>query len=222
MIQELLQIIVDIFYPIRCLNCHKEIADRGVLCPVCGAMLQDARFFRREDFGCPYLDGIFMFYRYEKAVREALLEAKFYHKKVYVGRLAAEQEKVDYGRLAGKWALPENVLVTPIPTDKQRAKARGFDLPEEIFREWCAKNQLEWKLCLSRVKPSQPQYGLNKQQRKENVAGCWEVCRSVNRRHILLADDIFTTGATMNEGARCLKEAGAAKVYAMALAGGKT
>ena len=221
MIQELLYLIGEIFYPSRCLKCKKEITDRGVLCPVCRFMLHERRFFRGLDYECKFLDGFFIYYRYEGSMREALLQAKFFHRKSFVKKLAVEMENLSFSDLAGVWNLSEDTWVVPIPTDKNRAKARGFDLPQEVFHSWTTKEKLKWKLCLERIKGSEPQFGLNQQARKKNVIGCWQVCEAVVGRHILLVDDIFTTGATMNEAARCLKEAGAAKVYAVALSGGK-
>ena len=222
MIQQFFHLVLEIFYPTRCLNCHKEMAEGGVLCPVCRSLLQHERFFPGADYDCKYLDGIFFSYGYKGAIREALLEAKFYYKKSFAQRLAVEQGYMDYGRLADVWQLQENVMVTPIPTDKRRAKARGFDLPEKIFHNWCRKEKLEWQLSLERVKHSEPQFGLTKRQRVDNVRNCWSVCANTAQRQIILVDDIFTTGATMNEAARCLKQAGAAKVYGVALAGGKS
>lgn len=221
MIREIWQIITEIFYPIGCLQCLKTITDRGALCPVCRSILREARFFTGRLYECRYLDGFFIFYRYEKGIRKALLEAKFFHKKNYVHRLAKEMLYLEYAKLATVWHLPDNVVVTPIPTDRARAKARGFELPQEIFRPWCRKENLKWRLCLERQKKSEPQFGLTKQQRKKNVKDCWRVCEKVTGLNILLVDDIFTTGATTDEAARCLKEAGATKVYAIALASGK-
>lgn len=222
MFQELLHLVAEIFYPNRCLNCHKETADGGVLCPVCRLLLQHEKFLPGESCDCKYLDGIFFSYGYEGTIRKALLEAKFYYKKTFAERLAVEQCYVDYGRLVKVWQLPKNVLITPIPTDKRRAKARGFDLSEKIFQNWCRKEKLEWQLILERVKHSEPQFGLTKKQRVDNVRDCWRVGANITQRQIILVDDIFTTGATMNEAARCLKQAGAAKVYGVTLTGGKS
>ena len=221
MFRELLNLVAEIFYPTRCLNCKKALTDRGVLCPVCRCILERKEFYRGEDYACPHLEGFYLFYDYSGALREALLQAKFYNKRMFVERLAREMKNLSWGELEKRWSLEKNVLVVPIPTDKERAKARGFDVPQEIFNPWCNKENLELRGCLERIKASLPQFGLNKRQRKANVKGCWQVRESVENRQILLVDDIFTSGATMNEAARCLKEAGAAQVYGLALTGGK-
>ena len=73
---------------------------------------------------------------------------------------------------------------------------------------------------MERVVETQPQASLNKPDRLKNVRGAF---RSLNEekiqgRDILLIDDVFTTGATLNEGAKILKRAKANRVYAFSLA----
>ena len=60
-----------------------------------------------------------------------------------------------------------------------------------------------------------------KKDRRSNVAGSFQVIGQVKDKHILLVDDIYTTGATMTEAAKVLKQAGAKAVWALAFSGGE-
>jgi predicted amidophosphoribosyltransferase len=73
---------------------------------------------------------------------------------------------------------------------------------------------------LFRARPTRPQVELNGEERVRNVAGAFALRRpaEVVSRKIVLVDDVFTSGATMNECASVLKEAGAAQVIACTLA----
>ena len=72
---------------------------------------------------------------------------------------------------------------------------------------------------LARIKATAPQYGLAPDKRRSNVRGCFAVQGDVRGAKILLVDDILTTGATLDEAAKTLKQAGAKSVYALTLCG---
>ena len=122
--------------------------------------------------------------------------------------------------LTTNWNLSDNMLLIPVPTDTSRFKARGYDVPTGIFKQWGEREELIWCEALERVLPTVPQYGLNKNKRRQNVKNCFSVCGNVRGKDIFLVDDIFTSGATMDEAAKTLKRAGAAKIWALAFAGG--
>src|SRR5574341_1163568 len=73
---------------------------------------------------------------------------------------------------------------------------------------------------LGRVRPTRPQVELSGEERVVNVAGAFALRRpgEIAGKSILLVDDVFTTGATLNECARVLKDAGASRVMALTLA----
>ena len=110
-------------------------------------------------------------------------------------------------------------MVVSVPTDVQRRKQRGYDIPEAVFKNALAQHGVWQPDVLARIKATTPQYGLTPGERRSNVRGCFEVRGSVSGAKILLVDDILTTGATLDEAAKTLKQAGAKSVYALTLCG---
>ena len=113
--------------------------------------------------------------------------------------------------------------LVPIPLDKKRMRWRGFNQAEEIGKE--LGNFLGIPLLndiLSKTKVTLPQVELSGSEREKNIKGVFLVSNSgkIQKKRILLVDDIYTTGATMEEAAQVLKEAGAKEVWGIVAARG--
>lgn len=120
-------------------------------------------------------------------------------------------------------------LVMPIPLHRQKLRKRGFNQAFLLIRHFAKQYQQAfgqppaWEIdtiCLVRIKPTQPQTGFDMDQRKANVKDAFAVVnhKAIENRHILLIDDVFTTGTTCNEAAGQLLKHGARKVDALVLA----
>jgi len=77
---------------------------------------------------------------------------------------------------------------------------------------------ISFKKLISKDVETKRQSTLKFSERQENIKGCFKATNSVRGKRILLFDDVFTTGATANEAARTLKEAGAEKVFVFTVA----
>ncbi len=111
-------------------------------------------------------------------------------------------------------------LLIPVPLHSKREHERGFNqaalLAEEVGTGWGLPTA---QRVLRRVRPTEAQSG-GRRERQENVKGAFRVARPdrVEGRRLLLVDDVFTTGATVNECAKALLAAGAAEVAVYTLA----
>ncbi len=129
-------------------------------------------------------------------------------------------------RLAGD--APSEMLVVPVPLHRSRFALRGFNqarLLAENALGCLRKSHPEWRLTLAsstlmRLRATESQAGLSSRQRRVNVRGAFSVSdpAAVTLKHILLIDDIFTTGATARAAALALTKAGAASVWVATLA----
>jgi ComF family protein len=111
--------------------------------------------------------------------------------------------------------------VMPVPLHRSRKRERGFNQAEELCRHFCRKVGLPlWKKRIRRIRPTLIQAGLSRRGRRLNVRGAFLVNQPeiIRGKKILLLDDVFTTGATLNECGRILKEAGATRVSVLTLA----
>ncbi|TSC75962.1 MAG: phosphoribosyltransferase [Parcubacteria group bacterium Gr01-1014_30] len=113
------------------------------------------------------------------------------------------------------------ILIIPIPLTRKRLRQRGFNQAEEIGRE--LSKQLKVPLVnnvLLKTKETMPQVELSKQERIQNVKDVFfcENAEAIKKKTVLLVDDVFTTGSTMEEAARVLKESGAKEVWGITVA----
>ena len=162
---------------------------------------------------------------YEGRMRDAIQALKYnrlHAASSRLGRLLAQS----IAQLAGE--APTELLVVPVPLHRSKHAARGFNQARALARE--AIQQLrrthpEWKLTLApsalmRLRATESQAGLTPRQRRINVRGAFSVSdhSAVTLKHVLLVDDILTTGATARSAARALAQAGAASIWVATLA----
>ena len=117
-----------------------------------------------------------------------------------------------------------NPLLIPIPIHKNNLKERGFNQSELITKEILKKDEGEnFDISLDvllKIKETPHQSKLkNKTERLKNLKGCFYANKElVKNRNIILIDDVITTGNTMSEASKTLREAGAKKVIGFSLA----
>lgn len=114
-------------------------------------------------------------------------------------------------------------LLIPIPLDKKRIRWRGFNQAEEIAKELSGFLNIPLlNDVLIKTKTTLPQVELSGSNREENIKGVFSINKAeeVKGKKILLIDDIYTTGATMEEAAKILKQGGAKQVFGVVVARG--
>ena len=123
---------------------------------------------------------------------------------------------------------PAEMLIVPVPLHRSKYAQRGFNQARLLAREslrCLGKSHPAWRLTLApdtlmRLRATVSQAGLTPRQRRENVRGAFSVsdAAAVAGRHVLLIDDIMTTGATARAAAQTLVRAGAKSVWVATLA----
>ena len=152
------------------------------------------------------------------------------HQLKYRGRLAlvpsmARMLSDTYQRY---WRIAPVDLVLPIPLHSRRLRRRGFNQADLLLRAWQASTGGEAGLSkpercdqsLVRTRATRPQTGLNRRERRRNIRGAFRVVarNQIQKKRLLLVDDVFTTGATVEEAARVLIAAGARSVDVLTFA----
>jgi ComF family protein len=158
-------------------------------------------------------------------MREAIHALK-YNRLHPAARVLGQMLAQAIAKLAGE--APAEMLLVPVPLHRSKYAQRGFNqaraLAEEALRE-LRKTHSSWQLTLApttllRLRPTESQAGLSPRQRRQNVRGAFQVADAgqVTAKHVLLVDDILTTGATARAAAQALAKAGAASVWVATLA----
>jgi ComF family protein len=162
---------------------------------------------------------------YQGRMRDAIHAFKYgrlYPAAGELGRILAEA----IGQLFGQ--APNEMLVVPVPLHRSKLAQRGFNQARSLAQKalgFLARSYPTWKLALAdsslmRLRATQSQAGLSPRERRLNVRGAFMVSNpgAVAEKHILLVDDILTTGATARAAAKALLDAGAASVWVATLA----
>ena len=214
MLKELFLSLADFFYPPRCANCGGMLEMSGSLCDGCRGGAFFVRSYLAQDIGIKDIDAVLVIAHYRGGLQEILHKVKFFHEKHLTAILLKEFEKVWsksgkeelYNLLDHFSVRNEKISALTVPTDEERLKERGYDLPEMLFTGWAANEGYELFKGLKRVKKTKPQYGLTGIERKNNMTGVMEAITVPDSKVILIFDDILTTGATLAECARALRE----------------
>lgn len=113
-------------------------------------------------------------------------------------------------------------LIVPIPLHWRRKRKRGYNQAEIIAKnlEKLTGLPVDTRLIV-RKKYTEPQKALDHKKRKKNLRGVFEVKRNLSHKRILLIDDIYTTGSTIDEAAKVLLGKGHNKVWFLTISIGQ-
>jgi ComF family protein len=116
-----------------------------------------------------------------------------------------------------KWTID---ILVPVPTSESRRAERGYNQAALLAYPLALGSGIPYRSrALYKVRQTDTQVGLNFPQRRANVAGAFLArAEHVGGRRVLVVDDIMTSGATIEECSKALKDAGAAQVFGLTLA----
>lgn len=191
----------------HCLKCGRPLADSArVYCPDCAGR---SHFFDQGK-------GVFV---YEGPVKTAMYRLKYSNRRCY-GTVLAEIGARRYGA----WLREKQCdCIIPVPMFSNKRRRRGYNQAAVLARELGRILGIPVdERAVRRVRSTRPQKGLGRAERKYNLKNAFKLWESsVKLKCILVVDDIYTTGSTMDEIARLLKEGGAGSVYCLSMSIGR-
>lgn len=224
--------ITNLFYPQTCGICGK--INSKTICSKCNLQLKKKEkmeiltkkelvenYYEKEK----YFEELIYMFKYEGQIRELILDYKFNEKsymyKTFVNFLLKNKKIFEN--------LKKYDKIIPVPISKKRYNQRGYNQSLLIAKE--ISNQMTYGTnkktnfelvnnCLIKTKNIVEQSKLNKEDRKQNIQGVYTLKNGsiLTNKNILLIDDIYTTGSTVNECSRVLQQANPNKIGVLVLA----
>ncbi len=226
--------LLDLIFPKFCISCGREgshicydcLSMVEILeyqfCPVCQKRVIDGKICKN----CrtrTNLAGLFAATPYQnKIVKKMINKFKY---TPYIKNLSFPLYSLIISHLKQlnnySFSILDNGILIPVPLHRKRLKIRGFNQTEKIANHFSEFLKIPLiKDVLIKTKESQSQIGLSSEQRKQNIQGVFtcENIEQIKAKKILLIDDVFTTGSTMEECAKTLNQAGAKEVWGIVVA----
>lgn len=231
---------LDIFFPWQCLNCKKEISrsyplckkcqagipiNYSFICPVCKKRI--INFSKRSCFCKTNIFALGVVSFYENSIIRKTIHLFKYQRIIFLqkplsGLMIKFLKETNFFSEINK----ENILVIPIPLHKRKRNQRNFNQSELLAKAVASHFSLNYHPeILLRIKNNPPQVKINNfSEREKNVKDIFQISddslNTIKNKWIVLIDDVYTSGATMQEAAKVLKKNGAKKVIGLVLAKG--
>ena len=209
-----------------CRECLRRISFLQVqMCPLCKKPRRDGTCCSSRCRKMSFLDGLIIACPYIKGdiLSQALFRFKYFFLSD-IGHILADllihAFQIHLFQFTQAGDFPTFWIVVPVPLSKSRLKWRGFNQSEILAKAFCKAYDLPLLKALSRSHYSTSQAFLRRRDRLKNVSRQFSCTVSIQNMNILIIDDISTTGATLQECAKVLKNAGCRKVIGLVLGRG--
>ena len=234
MIKEVLNFALDTLFPIECIGCGKE---GQWVCDGCAMKIplspqtncfscKRAAAGGATCFDCQKsfpLTRLLRFFDYdEPIIKEGIRVAKYSYVKNIFERFSEIAASHLATMLEGNDIDPRALIFVPVPLHPRRLRERGFNQAQVIGETMAQRCSGIFAGVLRRVRATLPQADLDEADRSKNIKAAF-VCREraiVEGRYVVLVDDVATTGNTLSECAKVLRNAGARQIWGLVLAKG--
>lgn len=205
-----------------CGDCQKQIVRiTDDHCMQCGRPIRDSMEEYCED--CKKSRHFFYrhkaLYLYQGEMKSAMYRFKYGNRREYARTYAAEA-----ARRYGAWMREMEIsAIIPVPLYEKKKKIRGYNQAELLAEELGRLSHLPvYRNLVIRIRNTRPQKELNDVERKNNLKNAFKIQQiGVKLNHILVVDDIYTTGSTLDGVTKVLLEGGAERVCGLSVCIGK-
>ena len=211
-----IEMAAELLYPWCCPGCGKLTSYKTIWCGSCINDTWNTRMFYSSV--TDHLDGCYTLCDYHSGMRKCILQLKYNGKSELSKAFPPLLDRFPW------WDRMEDFkIVIPVPLASRKMKERGYNQVDKMFQKWMESAGKEYfPQGLVRLRRGETQSLLTRVERYKNIKGAFHINKGmdVKGRKILLVDDVYTTGATMEAAAHELKLGGAEKVVGMTIASG--
>ena len=219
-------ILLDTVFPeqVLCLCCRKVIRPfdiaiqpdlpDGVLCLHCREELEKELLSKEHQDTCLLFTDVWSVFGYGGPVRGLILGLKH-------GTISSAAKPLVFyaaDMVRKEMTLPADTVITWVTMPSDRKRERCIDHGKILAESLAKELGLPCRQLLIRKKGGHTQQGLNAEERKKNVVGCFSVISEEIPESVLLVDDVLTTGSTIDECGKMLRAAGVRELRALTIA----
>lgn len=196
---------LNLIYPNCCGICDKICKDD--ICPKCELKLKEISKFKIDNYKNRNFKKHLYIFRYDGIIKNRLIDYKFngkpYIYKTFVNFIIKNKKACRF--------LKSYDIIIPVPIHKNRKIKRGYNqsalIAKELAKNFSNINYID--NVLTKKKNNKPQSSKNKEERYKNVNNVYYLKneQKIYDKKVLVLDDIYTTGATVNECTKVLKKA---------------
>lgn len=213
----MLKQLLSVFLESRCTFCDRSTTQ--IFCTDCQAKLASHSFSPENHLIVSSDLTVFAWGKYDGQLKRAIALMKYEHKPE-IGKLLGQL-------LADAWLESQIVkpfkklTVVPIPLHEQRLKERGFNQAQVIAHNFCQKTGYNLNSqALIRRRNTKAMFELNREERLANLQHAFQLGKKLPKYSVLLLDDIYTTGTTVQESMKVLKQNGVKVLGTIVVASG--
>jgi len=215
--------LLDLVFPPKCVcgkwgtllcdRCFRLIDFKATqTCPICRKISENGKTCR----SCrsrSQLTGVMIFGEHKGVIKKMIWEYKY----GFIKELADPLSEIICLKFK-KFIEEKKPILTFVPASKKRMKWRGFNQSELLALEIGKRSRLEVVCLLSKDNDSKSQVGLSRKERLKNMKGKFSFTGSrVKNKRVIIIDDVYTSGATLEECALILRKNGFREVYGLVL-----
>ena len=231
MIKKIYANILDLIFPKYCFGCEKEgnwlcqecqpkiLPVQTQTCPNCKKITEAGQYCSR----CrklTALSGVIVACYFEEGPIKELIHNFKYNHILEISQILGD---LLINALKDQQNLGKNLLITAVPIHYLRKARRGYNQAEILADYVSTKLNLPKNFNLiKKIRKTKPQVQTEGAARRKNLINSMKICKGLKLKSktIIVVDDVFTTGTTLNECARILKVAGARRVWGLVVAKG--
>ncbi len=217
------EVIFNLIFPPKCIFCGK-LLNYDVKLFICNNCYPKIPYIKNGKINLiktnSYFDDVICICEYSGIIKEALIRYKFFNRPSYYMTFA----QMMYDKISEMPDWKKADIILSVPLHRKKERKRGYNQARLIAKQLGKLLGIRESECLLvRTKNTDSQSLLNRTDRLKNVKDAFEVtdARSVNGKFVLIVDDILTTGTTLNECCKVLKNAGAEIITAAVVATGR-
>lgn len=225
----------DFLFPPVCPHCGASVATQGDWCKTCFTDLLHIRHVPNKFLH--YVDDVCVLAEYRGGLKSMIYDVKFNEKKEqskgaapFLASYNFYMKYNEFNIVNGNCKTVYDYIV-PVPSSETKKKKRGYNQVDLFFKKWAYllgridKRYFKWLDCIYKFDTSNDMWALTNKERHQNIDDAFVIKAEfkdivISQKRILIVDDIYTTGATIEAVAKVLKLYNPSRVDGLTLASG--